>query len=170
MHWRNANQYGGSNIMTSEQAFEEWWDANAQRILELCREGSNLERKLIVREVWEVAQKQDTLTRANMILDRVGLKIIDTRRESMPSDDGQAKAAAEGCACDNCFYGRHALADALLDAWVRIDELIENNAEALKEMEKIGWPCMLSELPALYVEITDEATALRNEVAALQGI
>ena len=85
-------------------------------------------------------------------------------------DPDTPKAAAEGCACDNCFYGRHALADALLDAWVRIDELIENNAEALKEMEKIGWPCMLSELPALYVEIADEATALRNEVAALQGI
>jgi hypothetical protein len=37
-------------------------------------------------------------------------------------DPEQPRAAAEpGCGCDNCFYGRHPLAAALLATWSGVE-------------------------------------------------
>lgn len=65
-----------------------------------------------------------------------------------------------------CPYAEIGTPQCVLAA--QFTEAVQKLDEVLKEMERIGWPCRLVELPAHYIEVSNRLAEAERDAARLR--
>lgn len=103
----------------------------------------------------------------------------DNNNEYLELNEDDLKSLREKCICDNCFYGRHKLAEQLLKYLSDVSETCDHSIHWVTDMQlKDGWMCVkchefygnhLSRLPEYLIETIPDVAGQRELLIAYES-